>query len=117
MRLAARTYTAFMLNAALDTGKYADLGVDEIRASINDGTVFVLLEQRLGEKLSPSWLSAEERAELADEWMRYSEAIDARGKLGIERNGLCLLIAYVLEGLQQDAQHAEGQDAPWNRMN
>ena len=117
MRLAARTYAAFALNGALDTGRYADLSIDELRPAIDAGRVFPLLEQRLGADYRLGWLSDEERAELSDEWSRFSNGLDARRNLLIGRNGLCLLIAYVLEGIQQDAQRAEGQDAPWNRMN
>jgi hypothetical protein len=101
VRLTARTYAAFALTGALDTGRYDDLSVDEIRPAIDDGSVFAFLERRLGSDYRLGRLSDGERAELADEWMHCSNAIDARRTSLVERNGLCLLIAYVVNGIQK----------------
>jgi len=38
---------------------------------------------------------------LIDEWRNFANAIDAKRKFGIEKNGLCLLLAYVIEGMRQ----------------
>ena len=116
-RLAVRTFAAFALNGALDTGRYDDLGVDEVGAAIDDGTVFAFLERRLGADYRLGWLSEDDRAGLADEWGRYRDAIDARRKLLVERNGLCLLVAYVIQGIQEDAISAEEQQQVWARQN
>ena len=79
--------------------------------------MFVFLERRLGSDCRFGWFSEDERRELADEWMRCSDAIDARKKLLVERNGLCLLLAYLINGIQGDAFDAEEQQEPWNRRN
>jgi hypothetical protein len=80
--------------------------------------VFAFLEQRLGvDYRLLGWLSDEERAVLTAEWRWYSSGIDARRKLLVERHGLCLLIAYVLQGIQQAEIDVEELRAPWNRRN
>ena len=117
MHLSARTYAAFALNGALDTGRYADLTTEEVVPSIEDGTIFAFLERRLGEDYRLGWLSEEHKAEFADEWDRFYNAIDSRRKFLVERNGLCLLLAYVLQGIQDDAMRAEEQRELWGRRN
>ena len=117
MQLFKRTYAAFALTGALDTGRYDDLTVEEIRPSIDDGTVFAFLARRLGSDYRLGWFSEDERRELADEWARSSNAIDARRKLLVERNGLCLLLASTINGIQGDAFDVEEQQEPWNRRN
>ena len=95
------TGVAFGLNHALDSGRYDDVSVYEVKRQVWDGTVFDFFERRLGRDVDVSLLHNDDRAELVREWQGYADAIDEEGKYGAVRNRLCLLIAYLLEGIQQ----------------
>jgi hypothetical protein len=59
------------------------------------------LEQQLGQDIDTSILSEKEKGELNAEWLDMSLAIDENRKLCVEKGGLCLLVAYVLESIQR----------------
>ncbi len=52
------------------------------------------------ENLQLSLLTTEEKAELLEEWKDFVDCIDERRKMGIENRGLCLLLAYIFQGIQ-----------------
>lgn len=101
MRITNLTFLAFQLNAALDTGRYNDITFREVLGHINAGTVFSFLENRVGEDVDLSLFDAPKRQALVDEWQSLMNVVDARRKFGVEKNGLCLLMAYVIEGIQR----------------
>lgn len=101
MRITNLTHLAFQLNAALDTGRYNDVTFREVSGHINEGTIFSFLERRIGEDVDLSLLDTPKRQELIDEWQSFLNVVDARRKFGVEKNGLCLLTAYVIEGIQR----------------
>jgi hypothetical protein len=101
MRINMLTVTAFELNAAIDTGKHNDVSVDDVKRAIQGGAVFDFLEQQLGTDIDLSLLDHDDRAELTREWLDLADAVDEKRKMGVRRNGLCLLVAYVLEGIQR----------------
>lgn len=47
-----------------------------------------------------SVLSPADRDEINDEWESTVNAVDEARKMCVDRNGLCLLVAYILEGIQ-----------------
>lgn len=94
---------AFDLNANLDTGKFANVTKDEIFEQLEAGTIFDWLEEKL-KYVDLSTATAQDKDELLDEWRNFANAIDAKRKFGVENNGLCLLLAYVIEGMQQRAR-------------
>jgi len=91
---------AFDLNANLDTGKFANVTKDEILEQIEAGTIFDWLGEKL-EYVDLSVATEEDKLALVDEWRNFANAIDPKRKFGVENNGLCLLLAYVIEGMQQ----------------
>jgi hypothetical protein len=101
MRITTLTFVAFYLNAAIDSGRYDDLTLTDLKAAIDNGTVFDLLRKRLGQDIDLSILSPNDEAELLREWQDLASAVNERRKMGIERRGLTLLVAYLLEGIQQ----------------
>jgi hypothetical protein len=109
VRITNLTCLAFYLNSAIDTGKYADITYQVVADKINDGNIFSYLRTRLGTDIDLSMFSTEKQRELIDEWQSILNAVSARRKFGIEHNGLCLLVAYLLEGIQrrQDANPSE----------
>lgn len=101
MRITNLTFLAFYLNGAIDTGKYADVDCDEVGRAIDNGTIFGFLAKRLEGDIDLSTFDATKRAELITEWQNLRNAVSARRKFGVEKNGLCLLVAYCLEGIQR----------------
>jgi len=101
MPLTMLTFIAFYLNSAIDSGRYDDLGIDEVKTEIEAGTIFAFLRARLGADLDLSILNERDEAELLAEWQDLLAAVNERRKMGIERRGLTLLVAYLLEGIQR----------------
>ena len=101
MRITSLTFLAFYLNGALDTGKYQDVTFDEVAREIRNGTIFEFLARRLAGDIDLSIFGLAERTEIEAEWADMLAAVSARRKFGVERNGICLLIAYLLEGIQR----------------
>jgi hypothetical protein len=100
VRITDLTFLAFYLNGAIDTGKYSNITCEQVREAIETRTVFDFLDSHLGMDIDLSIFSAERRKELEEEWNDML-AIRARKKFGVENNGLCLLVAFCLEGIQQ----------------
>ncbi len=101
VRITNLTFLAFYLNSAIDTGNYVDVTYQEVADKINDGSIFSYLRTRLGNDIDLSIFPPEKQRELVDEWQNILNAVSARRKFGIENNGLCLLVAYLLEGIQR----------------
>lgn len=101
MQITDLTVLAFYLNAALDTGKYADLTFKEVADCIEDGSIFNLLKKRLGNDIDISIYDRNKQNDLIAEWQDLLNTVSAYRKFGVENNGLCLLISYLLEGIQR----------------
>jgi hypothetical protein len=101
MRITNLTFLAFYLNGALDTGKYGNINYTEVASHIEDGTIFDFLKKRLAGDIDLSIFNDEMKKELVEEWQGILNAVSARRKFGVEKNGLCLLVAYLLEGIQR----------------
>lgn len=72
-----------------------------MKARIYDHTIFDYLNDRLGVDIDLSLLTPEDKQELSSEWEDLALAVDESRKMGVERRGLCLLVAYLLEGIQR----------------
>lgn len=68
MGLTTLTFIAFDVNSAIDSGRYDDLGIDEVKSKIEAGTIFTFLRTRLGTDMDLSILGQEDEAELLAEW-------------------------------------------------
>jgi hypothetical protein len=101
MRITNFTFLAFFMNAAIDTGKYNNISLQEVASHIEKGTIFDFLQTCLGDDIDLSTFEKEKQQQLISEWQDMLQAIDHERKFGIENNGLCLLIAYLLEGIQR----------------
>jgi hypothetical protein len=101
MRISTLTGMAFYLNGALGSGKYAGISIAEVKARIEAGDIFPYLEQTLGDDIDVSLLTPDDQRELNDEWADMAVSIDEDRKMAVVGNGLCLLVAYLLEGLQR----------------
>lgn len=91
-------------NSAIDTGRYDDLSIDQVRQEIRAGTIFRFLTTKLGDDIDFSILDTKTETGLLFEWQDMEAAIPARKKFGVENRGLPLLVAYLLEGIQRRAR-------------
>lgn len=103
MKISQLTFLGFYLNGALGSGQYDDISIAEVKARIRDHTIFDYLKEKFGRDVDLSVLSPEDRRELNDEWEGLADAVDEARKFCVDRNGLCLLVAYLLEGIQTRA--------------
>ncbi len=99
MRISQLTFIAFYLNSELDSGEHTDCTVEEVSQHIKAGTIFDYLRNILGDDIEI--LDSSDQQVLITEWKGYLSVMDTRRKLGVENKGLCLLIAYLLEGIQR----------------
>lgn len=97
-----RVNLALYLNGALGSGKY-EIGVAQVKEQILEGTIFRSLEERLSDCTDFSVLLQEDRAVLLDEWEGLVCTVDESRKLCVENDGLCLLVAYMLAGIDAHA--------------
>jgi len=100
MRITILTMIAFELNAALDSGKH-EISFHDVHRHLQAGSVFSFLKQRLGAEIDLSLLMDDKEQLLVSEWQGFSNAIDSRRKFGVQKNGLCLLLAYAIQSIQQ----------------
>lgn len=95
------TYVGFELNAALDGGYGKGVTLEGVRRALERRQLFPYLESELGARTDLSMLDDALREAMTAEWADFAEAINAERKMGVRRNGLCLLIAFVLESVQR----------------
>ena len=102
MRMYKLTGPAQRIVQLLDAGQIDRLSVDELASSLGQGRIFELLCERLEIAVPLSILTPVDRLELLMEWNDL-EGTYAPHELGIERSGLCLLLYWLLEGIQRRA--------------
>jgi hypothetical protein len=99
MRFSQLTFLAFELNAQLDAGHRLDYA--ETRQHIELRDIFQWLKRELPDlDLSIIVGQPEEGEIIEDVWYSLWNAVDARRKFGVQNNGLCLLLAYTIEMIQ-----------------
>ncbi len=105
MRLNQLTYFVNEINAAIDTGKYRDISIKEVEDHIEREDLIPYLRDRLGEDVDLSLLTPEVSEELNSKLLGIFGGYygQERRKWGVENNGLCLLIAWSTEIIQQKA--------------
>jgi hypothetical protein len=99
VKLVHLTLLILEINAALDTGKYQDVTLDEVEDHIEQGDLFPYLRTRLGDNVDLS-LFDEPKARDITMALQEVHSVGAgveRRKWGIENNGLNLLIAWINE--------------------
>ena len=103
-------------NVLIDSNQHTGISQAEVIIEIENGTIFQHLakfEDVVNWGLSN--LSEEDIWRLLGEWQSMVNVIDSRHKLGISNNGICLLLAYVLEGIQMRTLSNEvwPEPEPW----
>ncbi len=102
-RPSAVTVLLFSLNSLLDSEDQRDiLDFDETRREISNGNTVGFLQRKFGDLIDWSIHSTEIIDDLNKRMANLERifGVDMRAKAGIENNGLCLLMAYGIEILQ-----------------
>jgi hypothetical protein len=92
------------LIGSMDTGKYDSVSFQEVYKHTSDRTIKDFLESRFGRDLDLSIMEPADWRDLSEIFWNLANAVDARRKFGVENKGVCLLMAYTLEGMQQAAR-------------
>lgn len=104
-RLSALTYLGFAVNAAIDEGHDDKFSFQEIYQSLERRSLLQDLSNKLPEVFDLGLLLADEEQHLAlmNVLTEASEVLRGRErrKAGVERSGLTLFIAIILEAIQQ----------------
>lgn len=101
MRLSALTAFGLYINGALGSGRYNDISIQEVKTQLENHNLFTFLEEKLGIDVDTSHFSGEDKKEISEEWLDMSHAIDESRKLCVDKNGLALITAYILESLKR----------------
>jgi hypothetical protein len=93
------TFISFQLNSLLDEGLFLDY--KEIARHLKTKTVFDLLKQKFGQQIDLS-IDAQELREISDLFFDLYEVVNEQRKFGVSKNGISLVLAYCIEGIQQE---------------
>jgi len=95
------TQLGFCFVAVIDSGEHEDVSREEVVLHIQQGTIFEFLGRFTD---IAGWglgsLSDDDKRHLLGEWQSLANAVDSHRKFGVSRNGICLLSAYIIEGIQ-----------------
>jgi hypothetical protein len=108
VKLTALTILILELNMLIDSGKYDDISIDEIYSHLESKTIFDFLKEKAGKDIDLSLFGDEGPYKgFKDFYLDWMENFyncyggDHRRKWGIENKGLCLLLAWTNEIIQQ----------------
>lgn len=93
------TFLGFHFNSLVDSGEF--VGLNEMREQLSKGNLFKWLEEKYGNRVDVSLFSNEEIKKIESFFKNLSDNVDEGRKMGIEKNGLCLLVAYCFDGAQK----------------
>jgi hypothetical protein len=97
------TFLGFYFNSLVDSGEFLDLRATHNK--IRSKQLFNWLMTMYSDRLDISLFSREQLNEIEDFFESLSIVTDEARKMGIEKNGLCLLVAYCLEGAQREEKN------------
>lgn len=101
MKLIWLTYVILQINAAIDSGKHEDISIEEAEDHVEAGDLFRWLRQRC--EMDLGYLDDEKARAINEalERIRAAYAGDERRRWGVQNSGLCILLAWVNELIQQ----------------
>lgn len=108
VKLTPLTFMASEITHLLDTGKYNHVTIADIKREIRQGTIFEYLKTLAGDDIDLSIIQeGTTYPGFKDFYVEYLQRIvdaysgNERRKWGIENSGLCLLLAWTIEIVQQ----------------
>lgn len=93
------TYLGFHFNSLVDSGEFIDL--KQTHQKIQDKKLFSWLKDKFGDRMDISLYTENELNEIENFFAALSWNVDEDRKMGISKNGLCMLVAYCLDGAQK----------------
>ncbi|MDD2625776.1 MAG: hypothetical protein PHR55_03360 [Bacilli bacterium] len=93
------TFLAFYINSLLDQG--IDLDYNKTLFHIDNGTILEWLKDEFEDKLDLSLYEYEDKKIIVELFQELYNVVNARKKFLVENNGLSLLLAYCIEGIQR----------------
>ena len=113
MRRSDLTFLQFNLLAVIDSGAHEGVTFEEVKDAIRAGSLFRWMQSRFGDRVDVSLFDPQHRPGIDREVIAALtgalDAIDGREgrKVGITRNGVCLLAALITEAIQQGKMKAD----------
>jgi hypothetical protein len=107
MQLNALTLLILQLNILIDTGKYDDITIEEVYSHIDRGTILEFLKERGQGDIDLSIHLSEAYGDFQSFYIKQLQSLydayagDERRKWGVQNQGLCLLVAWTNEIIQQ----------------
>ena len=94
----------FHLNHLIDSGVHVQCSYDDMWKHMESGTVLSYLHTKFPE-IDLSWIKMDDTSNFVQYFNRslitFTDVIDTRRKMGIENNGITLLIGFIIELIQQ----------------
>lgn len=108
VKLTPLTYMILAINHLIDTGKYNDISIDDIEKKIDDGTILNYLKEKAGNDIDLSLiLNGTTYPGFENFYIENLQSLynaysgNERRKWLVENSGLCLLLAWTNEIIQQ----------------
>jgi hypothetical protein len=105
MRLSSLTMLGFEINAVWDTCPDFELTFEQVHSATREGKLIPLLVTRFGELTDLSLLTSqpEELTEIESALCDAASALEGRErrKCGVKNSGICLVMAFIFEAIQQ----------------
>jgi hypothetical protein len=108
MKLIALTLLILEINHLIDLGKYDIITIEEIYKAINDGTILRYLKEKVGNDIDLSiHLNSKTFNDFESWYVEHLQSLydaysgDENRKWGVQNKGLCLLLAWTNEIIQQ----------------
>lgn len=98
------TYIGFHLLHEIDSGREDQFPIEEVSKQMENETIFDYLEAKGGHKLTRN-ISDVQRRGLARCFWSMDNAINTDRKMGVGKSGLCVLVAFILECIQNPDVH------------
>jgi len=113
MKIGYLTMMVLNLNALVDAHRHEGVSLHDAKRHIGAKTVFSWLEGTFGRDVDFSLFDADTRARISDELqnLMHGYAGDEHRKWGIQNNGICLLIAWTNELIQQKVREVRFDQA------
>ena len=94
---------AFEINSLIDHEKHRDISIKEIREVVENNNLIDYLEKKFPEEVDFSGISKENRAEISSNLNSFFNGYygQEKRKFGIENNGLNLVLAYLINIMQE----------------
>ena len=121
MKVSALTLLISNVNCLLDSGKYAEISIDDVHQAIEGEGILRFLKSRCGDDIdlslylkSNTYGDFEALYEAAMQAIYNAYAGDERKKWGVEKSGLCLILAWTNQMVQNGGFLQTDEKLTWD---